>query len=155
MPTAPPEIRVRPARAEDAPTLVDFNARMARETEGLALDPDTLSRGVRAALADPAKGVYHVAEIDGRVVGQLMITREWSDWRDADIWWIQSVYVAEPARRGGVFRALFAHVETLARQQGVVSLRLYVEQHNEVALRTYERLGMHRSLYAMMEKPLA
>jgi GNAT superfamily N-acetyltransferase len=146
---------VRAARPGDATIIVEFNRRMARETEGLELDPATLARGVAAALADASKALYFVAEVGDEVVAQLMITREWSDWRNADIWWIQSVYVAESARRGGVFRALFAHAEALARQRGVVALRLYVEQRNEDAQRTYERLGMRASHYAMMEKPLA
>jgi ribosomal protein S18 acetylase RimI-like enzyme len=148
-------VSVRSAAIDDLKTIVDFNARMARETENLELDRAVLTRGVRAALMDPHKALYFVAETDGSIVGQLMITREWSDWRDGDIWWIQSVYVAEPARRGGVFRALFTHVEGLARRQGVVAVRLYVEHRNAVAQATYERLGMHRSHYVIMEKPLA
>src|SRR3954452_8892223 len=111
---------IRDATPADAATIVDFNARMARETEGLTLDPAVLSRGVRAALADPAKAIYFVAEIDRRVVGQLMITHEWSDWRDGDIWWVQSVYVHPEYRRRGIFRTLYAHARERARAAGAV-----------------------------------
>src|SRR5690349_13692035 len=98
-----PRINVRPGRDSDAATIVEFNARMARETEGLVLDRDVLSGGVRAALADPKKGRYFIAELHGKLVGQLMVTLEWSDWRNGDIWWVQSVYVDESARGQGAF----------------------------------------------------
>src|SRR5688500_1492020 len=135
MPTTPPTIR--PATHADADTLIDFNLRMARETEGLSLDPATLARGVRAALSDPAKALYFVADFGRQVVGQLMLTREWSDWRDGDIWWIQSVYVNADHRRRGVFRALYEHTRQRARAAGVVGLRLYVERHNAAAQDVY------------------
>jgi ribosomal protein S18 acetylase RimI-like enzyme len=143
---------VRRATSADAVCLIDFNARMALETENLTLDRATLEAGVRAILEDSAKGFYFVAEIDGRVVGQLMITFEWSDWRNGNIWWIQSVYVLPEYRRRGVFRAMFEHVEHEARGAGVVGLRLYVEQHNAAAQGTYQRLGMSLSHYQLMEK---
>ena len=99
------DLIVRPSAAPtDAETIVDFNAGMAHETEGLSLDLAVLSAGVRAGLADPGKAIYFVAESRGRVVGQLMITHEWSDWRNGDIWWVQSVYVTAHRRRG-IFRA--------------------------------------------------
>lgn len=142
---------VRPARADDADVIADFNIRMARETEGLALDPATVGRGVRRALADRAKALYFVAELGGRVVGQLMITHEWSDWRDGDVWWVQSVYVAPEARRRGVFAALYRQAERAAREQGVVGLRLYVDEHNTGAQAVYARLGMRASNYRVME----
>ena len=143
---------IRPARREDASVLVDFNARMARETEGLDLDPAVLSRGVRAALADPAKAIYFVAEAAGEVVGQLMITHEWSDWRDGDIWWVQSVYVRPDHRRRGVFRSLYAHARDQARTAGAVGVRLYVDDHNAAAQECYRSLGMHVSNYRVMEE---
>jgi GNAT superfamily N-acetyltransferase len=147
-------VRVRAAGEGDVKTIVAFNRMMALETEALELDVDVLTAGVRAAVGDRHKALYFVAEADGRVLGQLMVTREWSDWRNADIWWIQSVYVAPEARRRGVFGALLRHVEQLAHDAGVAALRLYVERDNDAALQAYERLGMHRSHYAMMEKPL-
>jgi ribosomal protein S18 acetylase RimI-like enzyme len=151
MPAPDPALTIRPARADDADVIADFNIRMARETEDLALDPATVGRGVRAALADPAKALYFVAEGAGQVVGQLMITHEWSDWRDGDLWWVQSVYVAPEFRRRGVFAALYRHVERAAREQKVAGIRLYVDEHNAVARDVYGRLGMRVSNYRVME----
>lgn len=144
---------VRPATPADAPLLVAFNAAMARETESLQLDQDRLSRGVAAVFAEPARGRYFVAEVAGEVVGGLLVTYEWSDWRDGDWWWIQSVYVLPAARRLGVFRALYAEVERLARATpGVAGLRLYVERDNTRAQQTYRGLGMEASHYQMYER---
>lgn len=149
----PMSVVVRPACAADLPTIVEFNQRMARETEGLELDPAVLSRGVAAALADPAKGTYLMAELSGAVAGQLMYTTEWSDWRDGWFWWIQSVYVREAARRHGVFRALYAAVGEHARAAGdVIGLRLYVEEHNARAQETYAKQGMSRTHYLVFEE---
>ena len=143
---------IRAARAEDAETLVEFNARMARETEGLELGRDVLSKGVRGGLADESKALYFVADAGGRVVGQLMITREWSDWRNGDIWWVQSVYVHPDYRRKGVFRSLYDHARDQARRAGAVGVRLYVDDHNAAAQQVYERLGMRMSNYRVMEE---
>ncbi len=108
--------------------------------------------GVAAVLQDPAKGTYYVAEIAGAVAGQLMITYEWSDWRNANMWWIQSVYVMPEFRRAGVFRALFNHLQDLARARtDVCSLRLYVHAENTRAAQSYERLGMTRTQYEVFE----
>jgi ribosomal protein S18 acetylase RimI-like enzyme len=145
-------ISIRYAASSDAFTLADFNAAMAQETEALELDRDRLQKGVEALLADASKGFYLVAELDGVVVGQLMITYEWSDWRNAVIWWIQSVYVHPSCRKHGVFRSLYQFVRSLARSKGnVCGLRLYVEKENERAQKTYEALGMTCSHYQMME----
>jgi GNAT superfamily N-acetyltransferase len=146
---------VRPARASDAGTLVEFNARMAEETEGLELARDILSKGVRGGLADASKALYFVADAGGRVVGQLMITKEWSDWRNGDIWWVQSVYVHPDHRRHGVFRALYDHARQQARRAGAVGVRLYVDDHNATAQQVYERLGMRMSNYRVMEEIFA
>ncbi|MBY0230178.1 MAG: GNAT family N-acetyltransferase [Gemmataceae bacterium] len=146
-------VTVRPARAEDHPVLVEYNSRLAQESEGKALPHDILSRGVAAVLRDANRGRYWVAEIAGEVVGQLMVTLEWSDWRDGWLWWIQSVYVRADARRAGVFRALYANLVEEARRQGdVVGLRLYVEHHNEAAQATYKRLGMVDAGYLVLER---
>jgi ribosomal protein S18 acetylase RimI-like enzyme len=145
-------LTIRPARAEDAATLVAYNAAMALETEHLTLDSDVLTAGVRAALTDPAKARYFVAEADDReIAGMLMLTLEWSDWRNGEIWWIQSVYVHPDHRRRGVFKALYRHVEQLAREQNAVGLRLYVVKHNAAAQATYASLGMELSEYLVME----
>jgi len=145
-------IIVRIADVIDAPIITEFNAAMALETERLKLDPERLAAGVKALLVDPAKGFYCIAELNGAVVGQLMITYEWSDWRNATFWWMQSVYVLPVYRKQGVFKALYRYIESLACNQGLVcGLRLYVEQENDRALKTYEALGMTRSHYQMME----
>ena len=149
-------LTVRRASKADCPKLIEYNSAMAYETEHKRLDEQTLASGVAAALADPAKGFYLVADIAGEVVGQLMITTEWSDWRNGWFWWIQSVYVRPEARKQGVFRALFHESERLARSAGdVVGLRLYVERENSNAQRTYESLGMHDAGYLVFEKMLS
>lgn len=147
-------INVRPARLEDCDTIADFNARMAEETEGLTLDRATLAAGVRAVFEKATGARYVVAEINGRLVGQLMITEEWSDWRNGSIWWIQSVYVPAEFRGKGIFKSLYAHIARMAREGGAVGLRLYVEQENVAAQKTYERLGMSMTHYYVMEQML-
>ncbi len=146
-----PSLLIRAARPADADVLAEYNIGIAHETESIALDPATVGRGVRAVLADPAKGTYFVAEVDGRVIGQLMITHEWSDWRDGDIWWIQSVYVHPEHRKCGAFKALYRHAEQQAKAAGAVGIRLYVDAHNETAQQAYTRLGMHLGNYRVME----
>ena len=143
---------IREARASDGSTIAAYNSRMAEETEGRTLDPDIVGPGVRALLDDPAHGRYWIAEAGGETIGQLMITYEWSDWRNGMIWWIQSVYVHPDWRRKGVFSALYRHVESLAAAEpGVIGLRLYVEENNKRAQRTYEALGMTKPSYLVME----
>ena len=147
-----PDFLIRPARLTDADLIADFNACMARETEELALDAGTLVDGVRAVLADPAKGMYYVAEHKGAIIAQLLITFEWSDWRNGCFWWLQSVYVAPQHRRSGIFRSLFEHIRTqAAARPDVCGLRLYVERGNAAAIQTYERLGLGETCYEMME----
>lgn len=145
---------IRPAVPADAADLCAWNAAMARETESHALDPETLARGVAGVFAQPQRGFYLVAELDGQTAGGLLVTREWSDWHAGDYWWIQSVYVVPAARRHGVFRALYAEVVRQARAAGAASLRLYVDQANRRAQQTYASLGMLPSRYAMYEHPL-
>lgn len=145
-------LTIRPALLTDAATVTAFNAAMALETEHLMLDPTILAAGVRAGLADPAKARYFVAESEHRIVGQLMLTLEWSDWRNGEIWWIQSVYVHPQARRQGVFTAIYRHVEQLAKDHGAAGLRLYVVQHNHTGQQTYTQLGMTLTEYLVMEK---
>ena len=149
---APAEISVRLATVEDAEFLVRGNAQMALETEDLALDLERLRSGVRAVFDDPARGFYLVAETGGTRVGQMMITYEWSDWRNGVFWWIQSVYTVPESRRRGVFRTLYAEAEALARRQpSVCGLRLYVEEHNGRAQETYRGCGMRETAYRMFE----
>jgi len=147
------DITVRQARSSDLDRVVAFNRAMAFETEKKTLDDDVLTAGVRQALADPARSLYFVAEIDGEVVGQTMFTTEWSDWRNGFYWWIQSVYVEPAHRRRGVFRALYEHVRMLARQRpDVCGIRLYVHGHNGRAIETYQQLGMTVSAYRLCEE---
>ena len=156
---APLDLSIRDAKAADAGTIARYNARLAEESEGMRLLPEIVGPGVEALLADPSRGRYWVAEADGRVVGQIMVTYEWSDWRNGSIWWIQSVYVAPEARRRGAYSALHRAVLDQARRAGdVCGVRLYVESANRAAQSTYERLGMHAARYRLYEQavgPLA
>ena len=157
-------LRIREAVAGDADLLAQWALAMALETEHRQLDAETVLAGVGAGIADPAKARYFIAmrevpvagrELIAEPVGTLMLTREWSDWRCGHWWWIQSVYVPPAHRRGGVFRALYAHVERLAREAGdVVGLRLYVEADNRVAQRTYAALGMGDAGYRILESAI-
>lgn len=148
------DLSIRAAEFTDAPVLARWNVAMARETEDRSLAVDIVMAGVRAVLEDPSKGFYLVAEREGSPVGGLMVTYEWSDWRNGAFWWIQSVYVEPVARRTGVFRRLFDRVRSKAHEQGAVGLRLYVEVDNTRAQETYASLGMSRCAYHMFELDL-
>jgi len=144
---------IRKATPEDVDAIVEFNAAMAFETERKQLDLDTLRKGVRGIFDKPARGAYFMADAgEAGVIGQTLITTEWSDWRDGDFWWIQSVYV-RPAWRGkGVFKALYQHIADLARQEpDTCGLRLYVEKNNQTARQTYQKLGMILTHYDFFE----
>jgi ribosomal protein S18 acetylase RimI-like enzyme len=145
------DVALRRATASDLAAIVDANAAMAEETEGLVLDRARLRRGVEALLHDEAKGFYLLAEVGGRIAGQLMVTREWSDWRNGWWWWIQSVHVAPGHRRQGIYRALHRECERLAREAGACGLRLYVERSNDRAQATYAAVGMAQSHYDLYE----
>ena len=144
---------IREAAAADLDWLADCAVAMALETEHKRLDPGVVRAGVASGIADPAKARYFMAlDAHGAPAGTLMLTREWSDWRNGDWWWIQSVFVVPAQRRRGVFAALYRHAEALARETpGVVGLRLYVERGNAAAKRTYESLGMHDAGYDILE----
>jgi GNAT superfamily N-acetyltransferase len=145
-------VTIRNAIPADVETIAAYNSEMALETEGRPLDPALIVPGVGALVADVGKGRYWVAEADGRIVGQIMVTYEWSDWRNGTQWWIQSVYVHPDYRRRGVFSALYRHVESLARtESSVCGLRLYVERDNRRAQQTYLALGMQHPGYEVME----
>ena len=146
-------VQIRSAQRDDCETIVEFNFRLAAESEGKQLDRTVVRRGVEAVLADPTKGRYFVASVGGEVVGQIMHTREWSDWRNGDLWWLQSVYVAPEFRRQGVFRQLFEHVlHTAEADPNVVGIRLYVEEQNTAAHETYARMGLAAPGYFVMER---
>ncbi|MFZ5830257.1 MAG: GNAT family N-acetyltransferase [Planctomycetota bacterium] len=147
------DVTVRAARPEDAERLVDFNLRLARETEDRALDVGVLTCGLNAILADASRGFYLVAEIGGQIAGCLMVTFEWSDWRNGTFWWIQSVYVPHEYRRRGVFRALYDDVRRRAKNsENVCGCRLYVERDNTPAQATYMRMGFCETGYKVLEE---
>ncbi len=146
------KITVRDANELDLPLLVDFNRRLALESEGRVLDNPTLTAGVRRGFAHPELCRYFIAQIDGKVVGGTMVTFELTDWRDGVLWWLQSVYVEPGARRHGVFRAIYRHIESVARaQRDVRGLRLYVHRLNERAQKTYQAVGMSKAEYEVFE----
>ncbi|MBM4067962.1 MAG: GNAT family N-acetyltransferase [Planctomycetes bacterium] len=146
-------ITVRHAMPADLDIVADFNYRMAQETEGKELDAAVLRAGVEAGLADADKMTYYLAQEDGAVVGQMAVTREWSDWRNGWFWWVQSVYVRRQSRRQGVFRTLLRHVEQAARSTpSVIGIRLYVDHDNSNAQQVYLRLGFKQTGYLLLEK---
>jgi ribosomal protein S18 acetylase RimI-like enzyme len=145
-------MRIRLATPDDAQILVDFNSAMALETERKQLFPEVIGAGVRSLLASPAAGFYLLAELGERVAGSLMITKEWSDWRNGTFWWIQSVYVRPELRRQGVYRSLYRHVQEMAaKDPAVCGFRLYVERENSHAQATYRSLGMKETHYKVFE----
>ncbi len=146
------KFEIRDASPADTEVIARFNSAMASETEGRPLDATTIRGGVIAVLENRSRGRYWVAETDGQIIGQLMVTYEWSDWRNGMFWWIQSVYVDPAHRRRGVFSALYRHVESLASSApDVCGLRLYVERDNRRAQKAYQALGMVNPNYLVME----
>ena len=146
------DIVIREASLQDLDTIARFNAAMARETEDKELSTSIVTQGVQRVLSDPGCGQYFIAVIDDRVVGQLMFTLEWSDWRNGWFWWIQSVYVVPDWRGKRVFSTLYNHLEMLARDdKEVCGLRLYVNAENTSAQATYHALGMDSTGYRVME----
>lgn len=146
-------ISIRDAILSDCETIAEFNIRLANETEDKQLDRATITAGVRRMLEDQSKGRYFVAVTpEDRVVGQVMFTCEWSDWRNGDFWWLQSVYVDREFRRQGIFRMLLNHLRSAARSsEDVVGLRLYVEKDNQAAKKTYAELGFDDPGYEVFE----
>ncbi|MDP4223913.1 MAG: GNAT family N-acetyltransferase [Bacteroidota bacterium] len=148
-------ISIRKATPADAPAIIDFQLSMAWETENLELNREIVTKGVNAVFADEAKGMYYVADSGGHAVASLLITYEWSDWRNCNVWWFQSVYVLPDFRRQGIFRRMFNFIKDQAEKQDIAGLRLYVETNNLRARKTYESLGMsseHYSFYEWMRK---
>lgn len=146
-------IRIVKATESDIKVIADFQITMARETEGMELDADTVLRGVGSVFADPGKGFYLVAKEDDLIVGSLMITYEWSDWRARQVWWIQSLYVLPEWRRQGVFKQMYAWLEDkLKNDDAIGGIRLYVDKTNESAQKVYESLGMDGNHYRFYEK---
>ena len=147
---------VRPASLDDLEALVSFNAAMALETEGKTLDIELLRQGTGAVFDSSQRGFYLVAEVDGSPVGSLLVTYEWSDWRNGWFWWIQSVYVRPECRRMGVYSAMHLWILDTARSRpNVCGVRLYVDRNNDDARKTYRSLGMSESHYDMFEEDFA
>jgi len=142
---------IRKATPADATAIIDFQLKMAWETEKMVLDTATVTKGVNAVFNDSSKGHYYVAMAGGNVIASLLITFEWSDWRNCNIWWFQSVFVIPEFRRQGVFRKMYFYVRKLAEEQGIAGLRLYVETRNLNARKTYEALGMNSEHYSFYE----
>lgn len=150
------EITIRPAILADAPAIATNNRATALETEGWEIGADVALAGARAILDEPARGFYLVADAEGAVVGQCMVTYEWSDWRNGEFWWIQSVFVQPDRRRQGIFARLYRTVEAIAEDRpDVTGLRLYVETGNAAAQAAYFRLGMRRAPYVLLERDYA
>lgn len=148
-------MNIRLAKKEDAAALVEFNQAMALETESKTLDAATLQSGVEAVFQTDNRGFYAVAEDAGKIVGGLMVTFEWSDWRNGWFWWIQSVYILPEARGAKIYSRLYEFVKEAARaEKDVCGFRLYVEKENLHARKVYEKLGMESSHYLMYEEML-
>ncbi len=146
-------LEIRLGRSGDEATVAEFNRALGVESERLELDVERLRQGAAAVLADPAKGFYLIAESGGEIVGQLLITYEWSDWRNGVFWWVQSVYVRPEVRGRGIYRRLYEEVLRRSREQGdVCGVRLYVERDNERAKKAYTRMGMAATAYEMWEE---
>jgi len=148
-------IVIRKATPSDAPLIIDFQQKMAWETEKMSLDVDTVTKGVYAVFENPGRGEYYVAESDSKQIASLLITYEWSDWRNCNVWWFQSVYVVPEYRRRGIFRKMYTYIRKMAEEQDIAGLRLYVETKNETARETYQAMGMtseHYSFYEWMRK---
>ncbi len=142
-------MNIRVATIEDAETITEQNIALAKESEKVILTPETVRLGVQALLSDEKKGFYLVAEENGRIIGQLMITREWSDWRNKQIWWVQSVYIKKDWRKKGVFTKLLTYVQQKSHEEGVAFLRLYAHKNNQSALQVYEKIGWKQDPYVI------
>ena len=145
-------ITIRKATFHDIHALVDFQRRLAIESEGVTLDAATLKKGMRALFEDPTKGFYNVAEDGNEIVGCHMITYEWSDWRNGMVWWLQSVYVKESHRKRGVFRKMFENLSSIVKNDPeIIGLRLYVDKTNARAQQVYAAMGMNGEHYTVFE----
>lgn len=145
-------MKIRRATINDKPVIKEFQIAMALETENICLETETVAKGIKAVFDDPSRGIYFVAEKEGKVVGSLMVTFEWSDWRNSYFWWIQSVYIKPEARRKGIFKQMYLYLKTIVQNDSsLCGLRLYAEKTNRIAHHTYRNLDMDSDHYAMFE----
>lgn len=143
---------IRKAIISDLPALISFQVALAKESENLVLDSETLRLGILSMFSDPSKGFYNVVEDEGQVIACHMITIEWSDWRNGMVWWLQSVFVLEAYRKKGVFRFMYENlVKTIKHDPQVIGLRLYVDKSNQRAMKVYESMGMNGEHYTVYE----
>lgn len=149
------DLTITRGKASDIDAIVRFQADMAMESEGTMLDMDILTLGVTSAINDEQKGTYLVARANDTPIGSLMVTREWSDWNNQWYWWIQSVYVMPEYRKKGVYKAMYATLKDMARENGVSQIRLYADRTNLSAQQVYQRLGMRESHYLMFEETIS
>lgn len=146
------EIKISKAEISDAPIIVDFQLKMAMETENIALDKGILKQGVQAVFKDSSLAQYYVAKAEGKIIASLMITYEWSDWRNRKVWWIQSVYVIPEFRRRGIFTMFYDFIkEIVEKSEDVGGIRLYVDKTNSPAQKTYTKVGMNGEHYQLFE----
>lgn len=147
-----PDYTIVRGEVDDIESIVQFQAKMAMESEGTTLDLEKVTKGVTAAMNDESKGIYWVAKVNGKAIGSLMVTREWSDWNNEWYWWIQSVYVLPNYRKHGIYKAMYSTLKEVAKENKVSQIRLYVDKTNHPAQQVYQRLGMHESHYLMYEE---
>ena len=147
-----PDYTIVRGEVDDIESIVQFQAKMAMESEGTTLDLGKVTKGVTAAMNDESKGIYWVAKVNGKAIGSLMVTREWSDWNNEWYWWIQSVFVLPDYRKHGVYKAMYSTLKEVAKENKVSQIRLYVDKTNHPAQQVYQRLGMHESHYLMYEE---
>lgn len=145
------KITIQEAEIANLETIVDFNQKMAFETENIILNPNTIYFGVKTGLENPEKARYYLAIVENKIAGSLMITKEWSDWRNCDIAWIQSVYILPEFRRKGIYSALYNHIQQLVYDGKFGGIRLYVDKTNLKAIQTYSNLGMNGEHYQLFE----
>jgi len=145
-------ISIREAKEKDISILIDFQQRLANESEGVKLDGTILHAGLQAMFDDPAKGIYYVVEDGEEIIGCHLITYEWSDWRNGLIWWLQSVYVKESHRKKGIFKMMYDNILRIIKaDSNLIGLRLYVDKTNARAIKVYESMGMDGSHYTVFE----
>lgn len=144
--------KIRPAVPADAATIARFQEQMAKETEGITLDAEVVGKGVNSIFGDSSRGIYYVLEVEGRIIASLLITYEWSEWRNGQVWWIQSVYVEKDFRGQGIFKRLYAYIQSLAASdENICGIRLYVDNTNTAAQKVYQSIGMNGDHYKVYE----